>query len=229
MAWQIPAGEAVPVLFSNFMIQAYCISISSLAWGAIVLSEHIIVIWYGPACANFHKMGYERPRSVCWQWHCDHNANCWSVIGDKTLCCKSNLADIASCSITARHVHIHELRSHMPLVHLCTSALCCGLPSIHPMQVIMASYIQEILAAQDRFSNDKVHLFVEKYWHWSFYISIFYVMTIFLLQAWMEKREKFDLRRPLFAWSTMLAVFSVCGFWMNGELQCNGCALSVSS
>ena len=112
------------------------------------------------------------------------------------------------------------------------SAPCYVLPSITiiPVQVIMASYIQEILAVQDRFSNDKVHLFVEEYWHWSFYISIFYVVTIFSLQAWMEKREKFNLRRPLFVWSTMLAVFSVCGFWMNGKCSCNVtlAALSVS-
>ncbi len=80
----------------------------------------------------------------------------------------------------------------------------------------MVSLVQEVLAIQEKFDNDKVHIFVEKYWHWSFYISVFYVVTIFAVKWWMKSRSKYDLRKPLFLWSTLLALFSIYGFWMNG-------------
>ena len=57
---------------------------------------------------------------------------------------------------------------------------------------------------------------MNKYWHYSIYISIFYVISIFSIQHYMRNRERYDLRRPLFLWSLLLSVFSAYGFWMNG-------------
>ena len=49
------------------------------------------------------------------------------------------------------------------------------------------------------------------YWHYSIYISAFYMVSIFMLKHWMRDREKYDLRRPLFAWSLGLCLFSCMG------------------
>lgn len=57
---------------------------------------------------------------------------------------------------------------------------------------------------------------MEGYWHWSFYISAFYVVSIFALQRWMRDRKKFDLRRPLFLWSLTLSLFSINGWLVVG-------------
>ena len=51
------------------------------------------------------------------------------------------------------------------------------------------------------------------YWHYSIYISAFYVVSIFALKHWMRDREKYDLRKPLFAWSLGLALFSCMGVY----------------
>ena len=52
--------------------------------------------------------------------------------------------------------------------------------------------------------------------HYSFYISAFYVVTIFGIQKFMEKRPKYNLRGPLMVWSLGLSVFSFCGLWKAG-------------
>lgn len=49
--------------------------------------------------------------------------------------------------------------------------------------------------------------------HYSFYVSAFYVVTIFGIQKFMEKRPKYSLRGPLMVWSLALFVFSFCGFY----------------
>jgi len=55
-----------------------------------------------------------------------------------------------------------------------------------------------------------------KYWHFSIYISAFYVVSIFSIKRWMRDREKYNLRTPLFVWSLMLSVFSMAGFAIAG-------------
>ena len=49
-------------------------------------------------------------------------------------------------------------------------------------------------------------------WHWSFYISIFYMILIPVLKKWMEIRgQRYNLRTLLVIWNSILAVFSVVG------------------
>lgn len=51
-----------------------------------------------------------------------------------------------------------------------------------------------------------------RYWHWSIYISIGYVITIFALQSAMAKLNvKLELKRQLIAWNLFLAIFSFLG------------------
>ena len=69
---------------------------------------------------------------------------------------------------------------------------------------------------EERFDFYKAEAFIAKYWHYSIYISAFYVVTIFAIQRWMRDREKYDLRRPLFLWSLTLTVFSMAGFVVAG-------------
>ena len=50
------------------------------------------------------------------------------------------------------------------------------------------------------------------YWHYSIYISIGYIVTIFTLKFLMNQREKgFDLKRELILWNWFLATFSFMG------------------
>ncbi|KAH7638270.1 hypothetical protein DERF_004122 [Dermatophagoides farinae] len=50
------------------------------------------------------------------------------------------------------------------------------------------------------------------YWHYSIYISIGYIVTIFTLKFLMNQREKgFDLKRELILWNWFLAAFSFMG------------------
>ena len=79
--------------------------------------------------------------------------------------------------------------------------------------------MEHILEVQERFSTEKAITFMQAYCHWSVYISVFYVASIFAIQKWMRDREKFDLRRPLFIWSLTLSLFSFYGYYRNGLVQ----------
>lgn len=48
-------------------------------------------------------------------------------------------------------------------------------------------------------------------WPDSIYYSVIYVVGIFMLKNFMSHRKAFNLRRPLFVWSTCLAIFSIFG------------------
>lgn len=51
-------------------------------------------------------------------------------------------------------------------------------------------------------------------WHWSIYISVVYIITIFGIQKLMKYREKgFNLRTPLIMWNFLLAAFSIFGVY----------------
>ena len=70
----------------------------------------------------------------------------------------------------------------------------------------------DILApVEDRFDNPKAVSFAQEYWHYSLYISALYVVTVFSLQRFMQDRERYNLRVPLFMWSLTLALFSLMG------------------
>ncbi len=61
-----------------------------------------------------------------------------------------------------------------------------------------------------------IERFMNNWWWLSIPYALFYIMIVFLGQAWMKKRnKKFELRSALIAWNTFLAIFS---FW--GACRC---------
>ena len=56
-------------------------------------------------------------------------------------------------------------------------------------------------------------------WHYSIYLSIIYVISIFSIQKIMESKERFDLRFPLFCWNLLLCVFSTVGVYMSASVH----------
>lgn len=54
--------------------------------------------------------------------------------------------------------------------------------------------------------------FMSTYSHYSIFIGICYILTIFHLQTWMSKRKAFCLKYPLFVWNVFLSIFSIVGF-----------------
>lgn len=53
---------------------------------------------------------------------------------------------------------------------------------------------------------------MEHWWWTSLVFGLFYIISIFLGQRWMAKRkDKFELRRPLFMWNLFLCLFSLWG------------------
>lgn len=73
-----------------------------------------------------------------------------------------------------------------------------------------------INSIESGFDRQKAMDFMGDYWHYSFYISAVYVVTIFGLQNWMKNRERYELRVALFCWSLLLALFSIRGFMTEG-------------
>ena len=69
---------------------------------------------------------------------------------------------------------------------------------------------------EEQFNSTSAIMFMEGIWHYSFYISAFYVVTVFGLRKIMENRPKYNLRGPLMVWSLLLASFSACGFFIAG-------------
>ena len=53
--------------------------------------------------------------------------------------------------------------------------------------------------------------FMQNRWHYSIYLSLGYVIVIFSLKHFMENREPLSLRKPLFLWNAILALFSIYG------------------
>ena len=73
-----------------------------------------------------------------------------------------------------------------------------------------------ILGFEDSFNQSAAALFVRDHWHYSIYISAFYVVSIFGIQRFMKDRPKYSLRGPLMVWSLLLALFSILGFLITG-------------
>ncbi|VDK63109.1 unnamed protein product [Anisakis simplex] len=55
-------------------------------------------------------------------------------------------------------------------------------------------------------------LFVQRNWYHSITVSVGYFILIKLIQRFMQYRQAFNLRTPLFLWNVSLAVFSLIGF-----------------
>ena len=69
---------------------------------------------------------------------------------------------------------------------------------------------------EDGFNSSKVVSYAKQHWHYSFYISVAYVASIFTLRRLMADRKPFNLRLPLFMWSMTLALFSITGSAVEG-------------
>ncbi len=68
-----------------------------------------------------------------------------------------------------------------------------------------------IIEAQ--FDEKTVLPFVQKYWHWCFYISAFYAFAVLFGQWYMKDRKPFNLRTGLCVWSAALSAFSFWALW----------------
>ena len=69
--------------------------------------------------------------------------------------------------------------------------------------------MDSLLQLQEKYNGTRGEAFLVRNGHYSIYIAVAYVVSIFSVQRWMRDREKYDLRRPLFLWSVTLAVFSI--------------------
>ena len=61
------------------------------------------------------------------------------------------------------------------------------------------------------FDADAAHVWMQQNWTLSFWYAALYVVLVFGGRYYMSNRAKFDLRVPLVIWSSVLAVFSICG------------------
>lgn len=63
----------------------------------------------------------------------------------------------------------------------------------------------------DKIYAHNIHDWMYKWWWLSIVYSIIYVFLIYYGRSLMEKRERYELRLPLFLWSFALAMFSIFG------------------
>jgi hypothetical protein len=54
----------------------------------------------------------------------------------------------------------------------------------------------------------EITLFLQRYWYWSIFLSVFYYFGIRLIERSMSNRKAFQLRSPLLLWNLSLAIFS---------------------
>ena len=90
------------------------------------------------------------------------------------------------------------------LINVTDLPVAGGVPSLD----ISYSYVTPIEGNFD--APTWVRYFHENWYH-AFWIVALYIIVVFSLRAWMEKRERFVLKWPLFLWNLSLAVFSVWG------------------
>ena len=79
-----------------------------------------------------------------------------------------------------------------------------NLTSITPVYSYMFTFEQ-------KFSPEKARVWMDNNWINGFYFCGIYLLLVFSLKHYMKKRDRFDLRRILITWNTMLAVFSFIG------------------
>lgn len=58
-------------------------------------------------------------------------------------------------------------------------------------------------------STEAVKEFIRCYWHYSIYISVFYLIAAYLLREYMKPRAAFHLTKSAVIWNGMLALFSI--------------------
>ena len=69
--------------------------------------------------------------------------------------------------------------------------------------------IEFLDAIEQQFDDKKVIPWMSQRWHWSFYVSAFYLFFVWYGQHYMKDRKPFNFRRPLCMWSTLLCCFSI--------------------
>jgi len=89
-------------------------------------------------------------------------------------------------------------------------ALPLPLPSMLPNKTAPL-YTAEMFSFEQSFDYDDFHAWTVRYWDISFVYAAVYVVLIFAGRWYMAKRERFELRLPMAAWSGMLAIFSIAG------------------
>ena len=89
-----------------------------------------------------------------------------------------------------------------------------GAKVIHSPRGVCSSAM-ELLSAiesfESRFNETNAQLYLRARWKRCFYASAIYVVAILVGRHYMKSRPGFDLRRTLFAWNLLLALFSAVG------------------
>jgi len=67
-------------------------------------------------------------------------------------------------------------------------------------------------------NSDYWHGLLLKYWHYSIYISILYVVFIYVGKMYMSTRPAFNLRMPMTLWSSVLSIISIIGTWRSANV-----------
>merc|ERR1711988_201921 len=67
-----------------------------------------------------------------------------------------------------------------------------------------------IVSLEKTFSPKFATEFFDNFWHYSIYISFFYLASCYFGTKYMKNRTAFDLRKPMIIWNFLLAVFSIC-------------------
>lgn len=62
-----------------------------------------------------------------------------------------------------------------------------------------------------KFSPEKARAWMDSNWTNGFYFCGIYLLLVFSLKHYMKNRDRFNLRKILITWNTMLAVFSFVG------------------
>ena len=72
-------------------------------------------------------------------------------------------------------------------------------------------YITDTFQIENKFDRLSSYLWMQQNWTLSFWYSFIYIILIIGGKHYMSKRPKYELRVPLTIWSSVLAVFSICG------------------
>lgn len=75
------------------------------------------------------------------------------------------------------------------------------------------NYMHSFVLPFEHLNNSReITLALQRHWHWSIVMSLFYYMGIRLIERAMHNRKAFDLRPALFVWNASLALFSLVAF-----------------
>ena len=77
----------------------------------------------------------------------------------------------------------------------------------------------QISGVENEFNHTSAIEFMKRWRHLAVYLSVFYVAVVFGIQYPMKNRTKWNLRGPLMVWNSIMAVFSILGFYSTGVIQ----------